>query len=79
MAAGALTDFPCMAIRGISDNSDNSDSHNNVQWQGYAAVIAAAYAMQRKRVQSGIINRGQPRLCSVVALEGCNLHSLANC
>jgi nucleoside phosphorylase len=42
-AAGALTDFPCIVIRGISDYCD---SHKNNQWHGYAAVVAAAYSRQ---------------------------------
>ena len=42
-AAGALTDFPCMVIRGISDYCD---SHKNDLWQGFAATTAAAYARQ---------------------------------
>jgi nucleoside phosphorylase len=42
-AAGALADFPCIVIRGISDYCD---SHKNDQWHGYAAVVAAAYARQ---------------------------------
>ncbi|KAJ5467196.1 Ankyrin repeat protein [Penicillium sp. IBT 31633x] len=42
-AAGALTDFPCMIIRGISDYCD---SHKNDMWHGYAAAVAAAYARQ---------------------------------
>ena len=42
-AAGALTDFPCIVIRGISDYCD---SHKNDQWHGYAAAAAAAYARQ---------------------------------
>jgi hypothetical protein len=42
-AAGALNDFPCMVIRGISDYCD---SHKNDDWQGYAAAVAAAYARQ---------------------------------
>jgi nucleoside phosphorylase len=42
-AAGALADFPCIVIRGISDYSD---SHKNNQWHGYAAAAAAAYARQ---------------------------------
>ncbi|KAJ5947785.1 Disease resistance protein [Penicillium verhagenii] len=42
-AAGALTDFPCMVIRGISYYCD---SHKNDQWHGYAAAVAAAYARQ---------------------------------
>ncbi|KIL88433.1 hypothetical protein FAVG1_08513 [Fusarium avenaceum] len=40
-AAGVLTNFPCMVIRGISDYCD---SHKNDKWHGYAAAVAAAYA-----------------------------------
>ncbi|KAK1961989.1 purine and uridine phosphorylase, partial [Colletotrichum sublineola] len=42
-AAGALGDFPCMIVRGVSDYCD---SHKNDQWHGYAAAVAAAYARQ---------------------------------
>ncbi|VUC33292.1 unnamed protein product [Clonostachys rosea] len=42
-AAGALTEFPCMVIRGISDYCD---SHKNDDWHGFAAASAAAYARQ---------------------------------
>ncbi|KXJ86362.1 hypothetical protein Micbo1qcDRAFT_152945 [Microdochium bolleyi] len=42
-AAGLMNHFPSLAIRGICDYSD---SHKNKQWQGYAAMIAAAYAKQ---------------------------------
>lgn len=42
-AAGALADFPCIVIRGISDYCD---THKNDQWHGYAAAAAAAYAKQ---------------------------------
>jgi nucleoside phosphorylase len=42
-AAGALADFPCIVIRGISDYCD---SHKNDRWHGYAAAAAAAYARQ---------------------------------
>ncbi|KAF9631109.1 hypothetical protein BFW01_g1971 [Lasiodiplodia theobromae] len=42
-AAGALVDFPCLVVRGISDYSD---SHKNNKWHGYAAATAAAYARQ---------------------------------
>ncbi|KAI8635489.1 ankyrin repeat protein [Xylariaceae sp. FL1651] len=42
-AAGALADFHCIVIRGISDYCD---SHKNDQWHGYAAAAAAAYARQ---------------------------------
>jgi len=40
-AAGLMSHFPCLIIRGMCDYSD---SHKNKQWQGYAAMIAAAYA-----------------------------------
>lgn len=39
-AAGLMNHFPCLVIRGICDYSD---SHKNKQWQGYAAMTAAAY------------------------------------
>ncbi|KAK3942551.1 hypothetical protein QBC46DRAFT_426439 [Diplogelasinospora grovesii] len=40
-AAGLMNHFPCLVIRGVCDYSD---SHKNKQWQGYAAMVAAAYA-----------------------------------
>ncbi|KAH7230919.1 hypothetical protein BKA59DRAFT_504533 [Fusarium tricinctum] len=40
-AAGLMNHFPCLVIRGICDYSD---SHKNKEWQGYAAMLAAAYA-----------------------------------
>ena len=40
-AAGLLSHFPCLVIRGMCDYSD---THKNNQWQGYAAMTAAAYA-----------------------------------
>ncbi|KAL8301475.1 hypothetical protein RB593_000335 [Gaeumannomyces tritici] len=40
-AAGLMNTFPCLVIRGICDYSD---SHKNYEWQGYAAMMAAAYA-----------------------------------
>ena len=40
-AAGLMNQFPCLVIRGVCDYSD---SHKNKEWQGYAAMAAAAYA-----------------------------------
>lgn len=40
-AAGLVNHFPCIVIRGICDYSD---THKNDEWQGYAAMTAAAYA-----------------------------------
>ncbi|KAL3444762.1 purine and uridine phosphorylase [Aspergillus insuetus] len=42
-AAGLMDQVPCLVIRGISDYSD---SHKNKDWQGYAALTAAAYAKE---------------------------------
>lgn len=40
-AAGLMNRFPCLVIRGIYNYSD---SHKNNEWQGYAAMAAAAFA-----------------------------------
>ncbi|KAF4950089.1 hypothetical protein FGADI_8428 [Fusarium gaditjirri] len=42
-AAGLANFFPCLVIRGICDYSD---THKNDEWQGYAAMAAAAYAKE---------------------------------
>jgi nucleoside phosphorylase len=39
-AAGLMNNFPCLIVRGVCDYSD---SHKNKEWQGYAAMVAAAY------------------------------------
>jgi nucleoside phosphorylase len=39
--AGLMNHFPCLVIRG---KCDYSDTHKNKEWQGYAAMVAAAYA-----------------------------------
>jgi nucleoside phosphorylase len=40
-AAGLMNHFPCLVIRGVCDYAD---SHKNKEWQGYAAMVSAAYA-----------------------------------
>ena len=40
-AAGLMDQLPCLVIRGICDYCD---SHKHKEWQGYAALTAAAYA-----------------------------------
>ena len=42
-AAGIMNHLPCIVIRGICDYCD---SHKNKEWQGYAALAAAACAKQ---------------------------------
>jgi nucleoside phosphorylase len=39
-AAGLMNHFPCLVVRGVCDYSD---THKNKEWQGYAAMMAAAY------------------------------------
>jgi nucleoside phosphorylase len=48
-AAGLMNHFPCLVIRGICDYSD---SHKNDEWQGYAAMTAAAYTADLLRLIS---------------------------
>ncbi|CAH0055577.1 unnamed protein product [Clonostachys solani] len=56
MEAAGLNRFPCLVIRGICDYAD---SHKNKEWQGYAAMAAAAYAkdlvcrIHPRRIESG--------------------------
>jgi hypothetical protein len=40
-AAGLMNHFPSLVIRGMCDYSN---SHKNKEWQGFAAMMAAAYA-----------------------------------
>ncbi|KAL3461824.1 nucleoside phosphorylase domain-containing protein [Aspergillus heterothallicus] len=42
-AAGVVNTLPCLVIRGICDYCD---SHKNKDWQGYAAMVAAACAKE---------------------------------
>lgn len=42
-AAGLMNNLPCLVVRGICDYSD---SHKNKEWQGYAAMTAAAYSKE---------------------------------
>ncbi|KAL4739349.1 nucleoside phosphorylase domain-containing protein [Aspergillus similis] len=52
-AAGIMDIFPCLVIRGVCDYAD---SHKNKGWQGYAAVMAAAYTKDSlsSTIQAGI-------------------------
>lgn len=40
-AAGLIQNFPCLVIRGICNYAD---THQSKEWQGYASMVAAAYA-----------------------------------
>lgn len=39
-AAGLVDQLPCLVVRGVCDYCD---SHKSKEWQGYAALVAAAY------------------------------------
>lgn len=60
-AAGIMNHFACPVIRGICDYSD---SHKSKYWQGYAAMVAAAYAkdlLKETPRRTGLIARGSAR------------------
>lgn len=59
-AAGLMNRFPSLVIRGICNYSD---SHKNEEWEGYAAMAAAAYAANILR--------------SLVPMNGNALHAAA--
>lgn len=42
-ATGIMNRMPCLVVRGICDYCD---SHKNKDWQGYAAMTAAAYTKE---------------------------------
>jgi NB-ARC domain len=67
-AAGLMNQLPCLAIRGICDYSD---SHKNKQWQGYAALTAAAYAKVLLSVVplNQIRNRRTQKACWMVPFD----------
>ncbi|KAM0433480.1 hypothetical protein ACHAPT_004360 [Fusarium lateritium] len=71
-AAGLMNDFPCLVIRGICDYSD---SHKNKAWQGYAAMVAAAYAkdLLNRIIPSRIENEQR-----ISELFSTTLHALGN-
>src|SRR5467141_605100 len=64
-AAGLMNQLACLVIRGICDYSD---SHKNKQWQGYAAMTAAAYAKILLSVVS--VNRIRKSQTSERLLDG---------
>lgn len=59
-AAGIMSEYQGLVIRGICDYSD---SHKNKQWQKYAAATAAAYAKE-------LIYILQPSVLSIEASQG---------
>ncbi|KAN0069937.1 hypothetical protein V8E54_012243 [Elaphomyces granulatus] len=64
-AAGLMNQLPCLVIRGICDYSD---SHKNKHWQGYAALVAAAYA----RILLSVVSVNQLRKnFDQASQEGC--------
>ncbi|RDA96188.1 hypothetical protein CP533_1689 [Ophiocordyceps camponoti-saundersi (nom. inval.)] len=72
-AAGLMSHFPCLVIRGICDYAD---SHKNDRWQRYASATAAAFAKEllgRVPVQ-GL--RTTPRIGDVLKSVNENLESV---
>ncbi|KAI3579547.1 WD domain protein [Fusarium oxysporum f. sp. albedinis] len=67
-AAGLLNNFPCVVIRGICDYAD---THKNDEWQGYAAMTAAAYAKELLKQVSVTGIQEERRISDVL----CDLHT----
>ena len=65
-AAGLMNQLLCLVIRGICNYSD---SHKNKQWQGYAALTAAAYTKILLSVVSVNQSRKDRRACWMVPFE----------
>ena len=62
-AAGLMTTFPCLVIRGICDYGD---SHINDLWQNYAAPTAAAYARELLESMDGNEIANIPKIVEVL-------------
>lgn len=71
-AAGLISHFPCLVIRGICDYSD---SHKNDMWQGYAAMVAAAYAKDLLRRISPTRIEAEKKISEVLTSSKCKLKS----
>lgn len=66
-AAGIMTEFPCIAIRGISDYAD---SHKSDIWQNYAAAAAAGCAKELLSYLNPEDRQVQPKLTLQQPLPG---------
>ncbi|KAK8099831.1 hypothetical protein PG999_010205 [Apiospora kogelbergensis] len=72
-AAGLMNTFPCLVIRGICDYSD---SHKNKDWQGFAAIMAAAYAKDLLRQISPNKVEAEKRIGDVVGILTKEVHGM---
>lgn len=45
-SAGLMNDFPCLAIRGVSNYADSHADSQTKQWEKYAAAMAAAFTTE---------------------------------
>ncbi|KAK1252735.1 hypothetical protein MKX08_003922 [Trichoderma sp. CBMAI-0020] len=73
-AAGLMKYFPCLVIRGICDYAD---SHKNNEWQGYAAMVAAAYAKDLLYQISPTSVTGEKRIRDILSEHQAILYWLA--
>ncbi|KDN68182.1 hypothetical protein CSUB01_10565 [Colletotrichum sublineola] len=72
-AAGLMNHFPCLVIRGICDYSD---SHKNKEWQGFAAMMAAAYATDLLHQIPPNKVEAESRICDVLSQISKDLHHM---
>ncbi|PYH52143.1 purine and uridine phosphorylase, partial [Aspergillus niger CBS 101883] len=84
-AAGLMNHFSCLVIRGVCDYAD---SHKSKEWQGWAAMMAAAYArdllyqiipqrLKAERKASEILDGIKSQLANV-SEDIHNLHSITS-
>ncbi|WQF89370.1 Putative nucleoside phosphorylase domain-containing protein [Colletotrichum destructivum] len=67
-AAGLMNHFPCLVIRGICDYAD---SHKSKEWQGFAAMVAAAYAKDLLRQIPPNKIKAERRMAEVLSSSKC--------
>ncbi|CRG86887.1 Ankyrin-3 [Talaromyces islandicus] len=65
-AAGLMNQFPCLVVRGICDYSD---SHKNKEWQGYAAMAAAAYTKDLLRRITPNKVEAETKICEIAEIS----------
>ncbi|KAL4788864.1 hypothetical protein BDV19DRAFT_48930 [Aspergillus venezuelensis] len=75
-AAGLMNQFPCLVVRGICDYSD---SHKSKEWQGYAAMAAAAYTKDLLRRMAPDMVEAERKICEIPEIRSIlsDLHEVA--
>lgn len=75
-AAGLMTNFPCLVIRGICDYAD---SHKNKKWQEHAAAVAAAFAKELLSYMDVDVLKGEFKVLEKLGDSKFKLHICLTC